>query len=80
MGRMDGHASLGSVALYEHRVFLEAVIWDINPFDQRGVELGKELTTGLLPVAQGRTAAQRQDGSTACLVTYLQRLKGSGDT
>ena len=67
------------VALYEHRVFVEAAIWDINPFDQWGVELGKELATGLLPVVEGRAAAQAQDGSTAGLVTHFQRLKGAGD-
>ena len=67
------------VALYEHRVFVEAAIWDINPFDQWGVELGKELATGLLPVVEARATAQAQDGSTAGLVTHFQRLKGSGD-
>jgi glucose-6-phosphate isomerase len=67
------------VALYEHRVFVEAAIWDINPFDQWGVELGKELATGLLPVVEGRATAQAQDGSTAGLVTHFQRLKGAGD-
>ena len=36
------------IALYEHKVFVQAVIWDINPFDQWGVELGKQLTYGLM--------------------------------
>ena len=38
------------IALYEHKVFVEAAIWDINPFDQWGVELGKELASKLAPV------------------------------
>ena len=51
-------ATLGKlIALYEHRVFVEAAIWGINAFDQWGVELGKELATGLLPVVEGKEAA-----------------------
>ena len=42
------------IALYEHRVFVEAAIWGINAFDQWGVELGKELATGLQPVVEGK--------------------------
>ncbi|WP_438895197.1 hypothetical protein, partial [Bacillus cereus group sp. BC312] len=39
-------ATLGAlIALYEHKVFVQAVIWDINPFDQWGVELGKQIAT-----------------------------------
>jgi len=64
------------IALYEHRVFVEAAIWDINPFDQWGVELGKELATGLLPVVQGRAPTAAQDGSTAGLVAHLNKLRG----
>jgi glucose-6-phosphate isomerase len=41
------------IALYEHRVFVEGVLFDINSFDQWGVELGKELATNLLPVVEG---------------------------
>ncbi len=63
------------IALYEHRVFVEAAIWDINPFDQWGVELGKELATGLLPVVEGRAPSAGLDGSTAGLIAHLNRLK-----
>ena len=43
-------ASLGAlVALYEHSVFTQAAIWEINPFDQWGVELGKELASRIAP-------------------------------
>src|SRR5690606_22857859 len=45
------------IALYEHRVFVEAQLYGINAFDQWGVELGKELATGLLPVVEGRENA-----------------------
>jgi glucose-6-phosphate isomerase len=63
------------IALYEHRVFVEAAIWDVNPFDQWGVELGKELATGLLPVVEGREPSAGLDGSTAGLIAHLNRLK-----
>ena len=59
------------IALYEHRVFVEAAIWDINAFDQWGVELGKELATALLPVFRGAGSADL-DSSTAGLVGYLR--------
>lgn len=59
------------IALYEHRVFVEGVLFRINSFDQWGVELGKELATGLLPVVQGKAAADGQDGSTQGLVKAL---------
>ena len=59
------------IALYEHRVFVEAAIWDINAFDQWGVELGKELATGLLPVVEGTASAQGRDASTAGLIGWL---------
>lgn len=63
------------IALYEHRVFVEGVIFRINSFDQWGVELGKELATGLLPVVQGKVAATGHDSSTAGLVSALAERK-----
>ena len=63
------------IALYEHRVFVEGVLFRINSFDQWGVELGKELATGLLPVVQGKVAATGHDSSTAGLVGVLAERK-----
>jgi glucose-6-phosphate isomerase len=60
------------IALYEHRVFVEGVMYGINSFDQWGVELGKELATGLLPVMQGTKATDGLDSSTAGLVAALR--------
>ena len=60
------------IALYEHRVFVEAAIWGINAFDQWGVELGKELATGLQPVVEGKQGIEGLDASTAGLVTHLR--------
>jgi glucose-6-phosphate isomerase len=62
------------IALYEHRVFVEAAIWNINAFDQWGVELGKELATGLQPVVEGKQGTEGLDSSTAGLVDYLRAL------
>ena len=66
------------IALYEHRVFVEAQLFGINAFDQWGVELGKELATGLLPVVEGKKDASANDGSTAGLVAHIHRLRGEG--
>src|SRR5690606_23329907 len=69
--------SLGRlIALYEHRVFVESQLFGINAFDQWGVELGKELATGLLPVVEGRTGAGDRDSSTAGLVARIHALRG----
>jgi glucose-6-phosphate isomerase len=65
------------IALYEHRVFVEAAIYGINAFDQWGVELGKELATGLLPVIEGTTAPGPRDASTAGLIAHLATLRTS---
>jgi glucose-6-phosphate isomerase len=62
------------IALYEHRVFVEAAVWGINAFDQWGVELGKELATGLLPAVRGDAPVTGYDASTAGLVSYVRGL------
>ena len=62
------------IALYEHRVFVEAQLFGINAFDQWGVELGKELATGLLPVVEGRQDTAGRDASTAGLVGHMRAL------
>jgi len=70
-------ATLGMlIALYEHRVFVQGVIWDINSFDQWGVELGKALASRLLPVVRDGESADALDSSTRGLVARLQNLRG----
>jgi glucose-6-phosphate isomerase len=61
------------IALYEHRVFVEGVLFDINSFDQWGVELGKELARPL-PVIEGKAETSGRDASTAGLVRHLRTL------
>jgi glucose-6-phosphate isomerase len=71
---LDPYALGRLIALYEHRVFVEGVLFGINSFDQWGVELGKELATNLLPVVQGKADAAG-DASTAGLVGHIHALQ-----
>ena len=64
------------LALYEHKTFVEGVLWGINSFDQFGVELGKKLATGILAELTGGQL-QAHDPSTASLIQRL-RLPGEG--
>jgi glucose-6-phosphate isomerase len=60
------------IALYEHKVFAQSVIWDINPFDQWGVELGKRLADRILPELDSGAAAANHDSSTNGLINYTK--------
>lgn len=73
--QLDPFALGRLIALYEHRVFVEAQLYGINAFDQWGVELGKELATSLLPVIEGKTGVEGRDGSTAGLVRHMRMLR-----
>ncbi len=73
---LDPHTFGRLIALYEHRVFVEGVLFGINSFDQWGVELGKELATGLLPVVEGKQDASSTDASTGGLVRHIHGLRG----
>jgi len=74
-------ATLGAlIALYEHKVFVQGVIWGINSFDQWGVELGKELASSLQPMVEGRAKPLGRDSSTTGLIRSLARLSGNGST
>ncbi|MGP2490972.1 glucose-6-phosphate isomerase [Mesorhizobium sp. PUT5] len=75
--RLDPRMLGRLIALYEHRVFVEGTLYDINSFDQWGVELGKELATSLLPVVEGKEDAGNRDASTVGLVEHIHRLCGS---
>ncbi len=67
---------LGSlIALYEHKVFVMGAVWNINSFDQWGVELGKELATALGDVVTGKKGTEGLDGSTAGLVAAVQAMR-----
>ncbi len=65
------------IALYEHKTFVEAMLWDINPFDQWGVELGKKLARKLMQdFSSSEISASQHDASTLLLMQeYLRRNK-----
>jgi glucose-6-phosphate isomerase len=67
---------LGSlIALYEHRIFVQGVVWGINSFDQWGVELGKQLAAAILPELGDGAAVGPHDGSTVGLIRHLKHLR-----
>ncbi|CAO3418431.1 glucose-6-phosphate isomerase [Azospirillum doebereinerae] len=64
-------AALGAlIALYEHKVFVQGIVWNINSFDQWGVELGKQLASTILPELEGGTKDGAHDSSTAGLMAW----------
>jgi glucose-6-phosphate isomerase len=68
--------SLGSlIALYEHMVFTQAAIWDIDAFDQWGVELGKVLAQRIAPELRDDTRALAHDSSTNALIERVRRRR-----
>lgn len=73
-------ASLGALlALYEHQVFVQGVIWQINSFDQWGVELGKHLTNSIIPRLQQVTNNDDLDGSTKGLIDHYNSVRYFND-
>ena len=69
-------SSLGQlVALYEHKVFVEGIIWGINSFDQYGVELGKRLASTLSEVVAGNREYTGNNDSTAGLLARVKRSR-----
>lgn len=64
------------LALYEHKVFVQGVIWGINSFDQWGVELGKQLASRVLPVLNGEGSKEALDASTRGLIDWTQTTHG----
>ena len=65
--------TLGSIiALYEHKIFVQGIIWNINSFDQWGVELGKQLATRILHELNDAEEIKTHDSSTNGLINYYQ--------
>ena len=63
------------IALYEHKIFVQGILWDVYSFDQWGVELGKQLANRLLPELAPGAAVGPHDGSTAGLVDWYRSVK-----
>lgn len=68
--------TLGSlIAFYEHKIYVQGVIWNINSFDQMGVELGKTLARAILPELQNSDIIDGHDSSTNALINTYKRLR-----
>jgi glucose-6-phosphate isomerase len=76
--RLTPHTLGALVALYEHNVFTQGAIWNIDSFDQWGVELGKVLASRIIPeLAAPAEPALKHDGSTNALIRRYRRLRAS---
>jgi glucose-6-phosphate isomerase len=64
------------IALYEHKIFVQGVVWDILSFDQWGVELGKQLAKKIEPELEGRGLVSSHDGSTNALINRYKKHYG----
>ena len=76
--RLDGYALGRLIALYEHKVAVQGWLWQIDSFDQWGVELGKVLAGGILPALTAGAGPGAHDGSTAALIGRFRSLRGEG--
>lgn len=63
------------IAMYEHKIFVQGVIWNVYSFDQWGVELGKVLAKKILPELESEGLISSHDSSTNGLINYYKRLK-----
>lgn len=72
--RLDPRCLGALIALYEHKIFVQGAIWQINSFDQWGVELGKQLAHTIVGELDGSTEAAAHDSSTARLIALYRRM------
>ncbi len=63
------------IALYEHKIFTQGIIWSVNSFDQMGVELGKQLAKVVLPELKGKEPITSHDSSTNGLINYYKSIR-----
>ena len=75
MQRLDARALGALIAAYEHKVYVEAAIWDINPFDQWGVELGKQLASKIQQELSGAKTVTAHDSSTNGLINRALKMR-----
>ena len=68
------------IALYEHKVFVQGIIWNINSFDQWGVELGKQLANTISGELEGSDDVSSHDVSTNSLINYYKHLRAEEST
>jgi glucose-6-phosphate isomerase len=63
------------IAFYEHKIFTQGVIWDVNSFDQMGVELGKQLARRILPELMDASPITSHDSSTNGLMNTIKEYQ-----
>ncbi|KXS12016.1 Phosphoglucose isomerase [Gonapodya prolifera JEL478] len=69
-------STLGAlISLYEHKIFVQGIVWQINSFDQWGVELGKQLAKAILPELKGDGAVKSHDSSTNGLINWYKQAR-----
>lgn len=69
-------ATLGAlIAMYEMKIFTQGAVWNINSFDQWGVELGKQLAKAILPELDGSDPVTSHDSSTNGLINFYKANK-----
>ena len=73
---LDPHTLGALIAMYEHKIFVQGIIWNIFSFDQWGVELGKQLANKILPELQGDDTITSHDSSTNAMINYYKKLRG----
>jgi len=71
--KLTPHALGSLIAMYEHKTFVQSVIWDVNAFDQWGVELGKQLARKILPELDDFEDTHGHDSSTNGLINYYKK-------
>jgi glucose-6-phosphate isomerase len=76
--RLTPYALGALVALYEHKVFVQGIVWDVNSFDQWGVELGKVLAGRIVPELSGKAPELRHDSSTNALIGRYRSARNLG--
>lgn len=73
--KLDPYALGMLVAMYEHKVYTQGIIWDVNSFDQFGVELGKKLALNILPELEGTAFGVEHDSSTTGLINHIKKIR-----
>ena len=73
--QLTPHALGMLLALYEHKIFVQGVIWNLNSYDQWGVELGKQLARRILPELHASDEVKIHDASTNGLINYYRRMR-----
>jgi len=70
--QIDPHTLGSLIAMYEHKIFVQGVIWNIFSYDQWGVELGKQLANSILPELENEEKINSHDSSTNGLINQFK--------